>query len=494
MNSRTRKTSLITWLTTVSLVLGFFITPTKANAATVYKYEWMAQSGNVSKDGLAHEYNNLQPGQTINLSLTMINRSGTTIKARSKLAQSPDKQVPVGVWGIGSQTPTQDGTPSFLDSSSFVLNNNRFVYYDGENTLSSNGDTLDGFMIHFSWTIKLKNNLADGVYKLYIRPVCEYLAWARQVKNGKLLPTTSSDIFWKFRVGGGDDSDVPTGYVRYVNPKYGFSFVYKQPTYPTILYAYEFYSASVSSNNFSVSRGVVDSGSADVFALIHTNQTLSQVLNSVGGSLMDDGVEYTKQDMSNNGISWTVFKYHMDRLDANAERRIGRLPNGYVIDAGSFGIAGSEIDQTFLNSVKPITTSEVYTNDQYGFKFSIPNGYKAVVYNPQYELFDMGVILKASNRAAYEDDVAISINPCSLSSDPGACLLLPEPPDEFKEAAPRFNGYLTIGGKKAVCYDGTTGGSYFHYYVFDGKSYKFEFTSLPNSTILDGIISSFQFI
>lgn len=181
----------------LSLSLIVFLLPfNSVNAAPTYIYEWASQSGDISSDGLAHEYTNLEAGQTISLSLTLINRSGITIVGKSNLSSSPDKQVPVGVWGIGSQTPYQDGTPSFLDLSSFVLNNNRFIYYDGPNV-------PDNGILTMSWTIKLASNLSDGVYNLYVRPVSEYLAWTRQIKNGRLLPTTSSDIFWRLTVGEG---------------------------------------------------------------------------------------------------------------------------------------------------------------------------------------------------------------------------------------------------------------------------------------------------
>ncbi|MFA6398288.1 MAG: hypothetical protein WCW55_01570 [Patescibacteria group bacterium] len=194
-------TRAIAWLATASLTVGFAMMPSGAVAQTVYKYEWVRQSGTISADQLAHEYQGVTAGQTIPLSLTMINRSGTTIKGKSALPVGT-KQVPVGVWGIGTQNP-QDGTPSFLDLSSFVLNNNRFVYYDG-------ADVPNGGEITFTWNIKMAASLSNGTYKLYVRPVSEFLAWTRQVKNGITLPGTNSDIFWQFVVGSGV-STAPTG-------------------------------------------------------------------------------------------------------------------------------------------------------------------------------------------------------------------------------------------------------------------------------------------
>ncbi|MFH0912576.1 MAG: hypothetical protein V1807_02890, partial [Patescibacteria group bacterium] len=199
------------WLVAAILISGFFMPITPASAAPVYKYEWVSQSGTVSPDGYAHQYTNLVAGQTINLSLTLINRSGTTIKGRSSLPYTPGYQVPIGTWGVGSQTPYQDGSPDFLDRSSFILNNNRYVYYEG-------GDVPDGGYLSLNWTVKLSDDVTDGIYDMYYRPVCEYLAWTRQVKNGQTLPGTNSDIFTRLVVG--------SGYKTYTNTDLGYVFDY----------------------------------------------------------------------------------------------------------------------------------------------------------------------------------------------------------------------------------------------------------------------------
>ena len=193
----------LSYILTISLLVLLIPTNPVSASTPTYIYEWMSQSGTSSSDLLAHEYTNLEAGQTIDLSLTLINRSNTIIKDINSLPQSPNLQVPIGSYGIGSQTPYQDGTPYFLDTSSFVLNNNRFRYHEGS-------DILPDEAISMSWTIKLANNLSDGVYNLYVRPVSEYLAWTRQIKTGKLLPTTSSDIFWRLVVGDGESGDWQT--------------------------------------------------------------------------------------------------------------------------------------------------------------------------------------------------------------------------------------------------------------------------------------------
>lgn len=198
----TKATRVTAWVMTVATA-GWLAVPTAVAQTPTYRYEWVSQSGTISADGLAHEYAGLSAGQTLNLTLSMINRSGTTIKGKDALGAVPSgKQVQVGAWGIGTQNP-QDGTPSFLDASSFVLNNNRFVYYNG-------ADVPNGGTITFNWTIKMSTTVANGVYNLYVRPVSEYNAWTRQYKNGRTFSSTNSDIFWRLTVGSGSTT-APTG-------------------------------------------------------------------------------------------------------------------------------------------------------------------------------------------------------------------------------------------------------------------------------------------
>lgn len=200
----TKATRVTAWVMTVATA-GWLAVPSAIAATPIYRYEWVSQSGTISADGLAHEYAGLSAGQTLNLSLSMINRSGTTIKGMSQLPAVAGKIVPPGTWGMGTQMP-MDGTPSFLDASSFTSinpNKNRYVYYDG-------ADVPNGGTITFNWTIKLASTVANGTYNLYTRPVSEYMAWTRQYKNGKTFTGASSDIFWRLVVGSGT-ATAPTG-------------------------------------------------------------------------------------------------------------------------------------------------------------------------------------------------------------------------------------------------------------------------------------------
>jgi len=206
MSNNFRK--ITAWLATASLVLGFVMMPTGAAAATYRYYEWVSQNGTVGTDSQgnpATQITGVSAGDTVSMTLTLVNRSGMTIKAKSSLPAPTDgKQVPVGSFAIGSQTPTMDGTPSFLDSSSFVLNNNRFVYYEG-------ADVPNGENITMTWDVKMATGLADGTYRLRYQPVLEYMNWLRQYKNGVYFGRAGSDIFTDLIVDGGTSTPVSGG-------------------------------------------------------------------------------------------------------------------------------------------------------------------------------------------------------------------------------------------------------------------------------------------
>jgi len=349
---------LISGLVLTAMIASFVVVPTTpVSAATIYKYEWVAQSGTISPDGYAHQYTNLVPGQTLDLWLTLTNRSGKTIVGKSGLPIEPGKQVPVGAWGIGTQNP-QDGTPYFLDTSSFILNNNRFVYYDNENL----GDWADGQSRTMGWTIKLANNLADGVHDLYYRPVSEYLAWTQQVKNGYTLPGTDSDIFTRLIVGSG----VSSTYLTYTNQQYGFSFDYPQPISPARLTVNTDRSQIGNDLLATIIVGVPDTGSASARVFVWSDSNLNNVVAKVESQHPGYAVSY----LNLNNISWTVLKGHQDYADANYEVRIGKLPNDYIIESLADGWFSTSPDQRFLNSLKSLGDN-LLTYSDYTNKYSI---------------------------------------------------------------------------------------------------------------------------
>jgi len=352
----------LSYLLTISLIV--FLLPTNTNAATpTYMYEWMNQSGTISSDGLAHEYTNLQAGQTLQLSLTLMNQAGNTIRARHRLGNSPGKQVPIGSYGIGSQTPYQDGTPSFLDPSSFVLNNNRFAYYDGD-------DVPHGGVMTISWNIKLKENLANGAYNLYVRPVSEYNAWTRQSKNGKLLPDTNSDIFWRLVVGRINNSEdqitenrrikiadmTTSNMLSYQSSKYGFSFDYREPLEPAGLDD----TGDISDEGWNIIRGFNYGIPTKGMTWVMVNVYRSKNLNEVIDFNIDNQFKYsayTREETQRNGLDFIVFKYTaLGNAHLPAETRFAKLPSGWIVGVTvlDWWADSTSKDQVIVDSLRAI--------------------------------------------------------------------------------------------------------------------------------------------
>lgn len=152
-----------------------------------FKYLWKSQNGVISSDGKAHEVY-ASPGDTIAMSVTLVNRSGRVIQGLSKLTPVAGK-VNYGGWGLGTSKPI-DNKPTWLDPSSFVINGNRFAYYNGI-------DVPDGGEFTITWSIKISSSAKKGPYSLYLNCVKEWENWTQQVAaNGVLLK--SPDIFWRF--------------------------------------------------------------------------------------------------------------------------------------------------------------------------------------------------------------------------------------------------------------------------------------------------------
>jgi len=152
-----------------------------------FQYLWKAQNGTISVDGRAHEVH-ASPGDTVAMSVTLVNRSGRTIQGLSKLATIAGK-VNYGGWGLGTSNPI-DNKPAWLDPSSFVINGNRFVYYDGP-------DVPDGAEFTIAWNVKISPSAKKSTYSLYLNCVKEWENWTQQVSASGIL-LKSPDIFWRF--------------------------------------------------------------------------------------------------------------------------------------------------------------------------------------------------------------------------------------------------------------------------------------------------------
>jgi len=464
----------LVWVTVVALSVGL-VSPQPASA-TVYKYEWVSQSGTVSPNGYAHQYTGLVAGQTVNLWLTLTNRSGTTIKGKSGLPIESGKQVPVGAWGIGTQNP-QDGTPYFLDSSSFILNNNRFVYYDNENL----GDWPDGYSRTMGWTIKLANNLTDGVYNLYYRPVCEYSAWTRQYKNGHTLPGTDSDIFTRFVVGSGTSST----YLTYTNQQYGFSVDYATPVYP------EIFGFNVGSTNpdflASGGVGVPDTGSVDTHITVWKETNLTNVVNKITNShAYDDSL--TTSYLNQNGLSLTVFKYHTSYADANVEERVAKLPSGYVVSISHMGWFRSSPDQRFLNSLKSVSSNGWLTyTDQYNhYAIQYPAGWV-------YSLQTNSVVFSQGEGDIWEFFVTTVLTSSTLRQNVDAEVL-----EKINNGYTVETSNTTINGQSAIkihYYSSCCGGDYVETLaVYNGRLYTLSPHGNGSDSNQSTMLNSFRFI
>ena len=166
-----------------------FTLPVKQPISGPYQYLWKAQNGTISVDRTAHEIT-ASRADTIAMSVTLVNRSGREIKGLSSLPAVAGK-INYGGWGLGTSKPI-DNKPTWLDASSFVINGNRFVYYNGP-------DIPDGGEFTLTWNIKISSTAARGTYKMYLNCVKEWENWTQQVsRDGILLP--SPDIFWRVYV------------------------------------------------------------------------------------------------------------------------------------------------------------------------------------------------------------------------------------------------------------------------------------------------------
>jgi len=202
-----KMTRVMSWFMTLAIAMAFAL-PVNAIEffSTPLRYQWISQSGTLSADGTAHEYN-VQAGDTVSMSLTIQNRS---VDAAAKVMYG----VPPGGTLLPEVAPYRgahelrigvknDEILSWIDSSSFYENpdgdNNRFAVYDGV-------DANYGENLTFTWDLKIADSATDGVYDLYTGLVREFDAWARQVNaSGALLG--SGDIFWRFNIG--DTAYVP---------------------------------------------------------------------------------------------------------------------------------------------------------------------------------------------------------------------------------------------------------------------------------------------
>src|SRR3989344_104426 len=117
----------IAWTMTVATSV-WLAAPAQVASAATYRYSWVSQTpAQVTSDGTAH-YVTANQGDTVNLSVTLTNKSSITIKGKTALGATPaGYQVPIGAWAIGVRN---DEVKPWIDTTAW-LNGNRMAYYDG---------------------------------------------------------------------------------------------------------------------------------------------------------------------------------------------------------------------------------------------------------------------------------------------------------------------------------------------------------------------------
>lgn len=170
-------------------------------------WELITQSGEIQTDDNGDQYgvHYAQPGDILNMSVTVKNLSRNPAAeiwygTSALIDEGPDypnaHAIGIGTWG------PMDHVPYFLDSSSFVINNNRFTYYDGEAVARGENMTLN-------FQVKITEGLADGAYNLVTSLVREFDEWGWR-DNGDGTNHRHNSILWQLVVGDATDVAPPT--------------------------------------------------------------------------------------------------------------------------------------------------------------------------------------------------------------------------------------------------------------------------------------------
>ncbi len=164
-------------------------------------YVRISQSGSPGSDG---SYIHANPGDTVAMWLTVKNQS-TNPKAqvwygRGDLPNEGPNYPNAHAIGVGTAKP-RDSKPNWLDDSSFTINGNRFMYYDGQPVAKGQTMTL-------SWNVKIAANATPGTYNLHVALVREFDEWGTRVNlNGSRY--RYQDVLWKFVIGENNQITAP---------------------------------------------------------------------------------------------------------------------------------------------------------------------------------------------------------------------------------------------------------------------------------------------
>lgn len=338
----------------IAITLVFSFTPTKSVEAfqqfpNSLAWELVSQSGQLKFDSNRGPYavHYVQPGETVNMQVTVINRSRNRnaemwYGASALLPEGPDFPNAHAI-GLGTWDP-MDHVPSFLDSSSFVINGNRFVYYDG-------GPINKGQMMVLDFQVKIKEGIANGTYDLLTSLVREFDEWGWR-DNGHGQNHRYRSMLWKFVVGQSslpEDGSSSIDYVTHTNNKYGFTF-----DYPILNDGSEFVITTDTDDwekaiIWSVAYGGLGIGSSEFGSVsVWSTDDMERAIDaaSVWMPRLFERTTVTRQ-----GRVWTVLEYQTDNPSANVESRF--ISNGaVVINVAAWGLLGNSPSQTFLNSIQ----------------------------------------------------------------------------------------------------------------------------------------------
>jgi hypothetical protein len=211
---------VISFILAVVLAVGFVLPTDVADAFQQFPrslaWELMSQSGvqKVDFNGDPYAVHYVQPGETVQMHVTVRNRSRNRqaemwYGASSILPEGPNYPNAHAI-GLGTWDP-MDNIPSFLDPSSFVINGNRFAYYNGEPINKGQSMTLN-------FQVKIKDGVADGTYDLVTSFVREFDEWGWR-DNGRGQNHRYRSMLWKFVVGDEYNlqttSDYSVGYTTF---------------------------------------------------------------------------------------------------------------------------------------------------------------------------------------------------------------------------------------------------------------------------------------
>ncbi len=140
----------------------------------------------------------VKPGDTIDMWVRVANRSKNPAAevwyGKSALLDEGPNYPNAHAIGVGMWDPF-DKNPGWIDPSSFVINDNRFMYYDGPRVDKNSAVTL-------AWKVKIPTTVPNGQYDLTLNLVREFDEWGIRVDSAGNTHRYQS-MYWKIHVGDG---------------------------------------------------------------------------------------------------------------------------------------------------------------------------------------------------------------------------------------------------------------------------------------------------